>query len=190
MIMSKAKNIRFGKMFISGIVATSIIGTSVIGGFHLYKRSEINRVKGYLEDFLTEDNYVDLSKISTDYSIRNFDGEYLDDAMEELGVKYVRITDTYVYDGNHVTPFVQMNAVNYDKVLFTDKDGNIYYEMYEPVRNVSSEGVYYSVPDGFELEEISVIAEPYRYERLADTEVVVNKNDYEDSYSLSLERKK
>ena len=79
--MSKAKNIKFGKKFIAGILAISIVGSGAVGGFHIYKRSEINRVKGYLEDFLTEDNYVDLSKISTTYDIKNFDGEYLDDAI-------------------------------------------------------------------------------------------------------------
>ena len=76
------------------------------------------RIKGYLEDFLTEDNYVDLSKVSKAYDIRSFNGEYLDDAMDELGVKYVRLTDTYVYDGKHVTAFETMSAVNKDKIIY------------------------------------------------------------------------
>ena len=83
-------NLKFGKRFLAGILAVSIMGGVTFGGFHLYKRHEINRVKGYLEDFLTEDNYVDLSKVSRAYDIKSFNGEYLDDAMEELGVKYVR----------------------------------------------------------------------------------------------------
>ena len=131
-----------------------------------------------------------MSKISTSYDIKNFDGEYLDDAMDELGIKYVRITDTYVYDGAHVTPFKQMTAVNYDNVYYTDSDGNQYYEMYEPIRVPGEGGVEYIYPEGFELVETDVVTEPYRYYRLEDTEVVVHENDYDDSYSLSLEKKK
>ena len=183
------KNLRFGKKFIAGVLALSIAGSGFCG-FQLYKKHEVNRVKGYLEDFLTMDNYVDLSKISQNYDIKGFDGEYLDDAMEEVGVKYVRLTDTYVYDGDVVTPFKQINAVNYDNYLWTDKDGNDYYEMYEPKRNSNEYGLSYTFPNGFELEEIEVIAEPLRYENLENTEVVVIENDYDDSYSLVLERKK
>lgn len=183
-------NLKFGKKFVAGLLALSIIGGATWGGFHLYKKHEINRVKGYLEDFLTEDNYVDLSKVSTSYNIRNFDGEYLDDAMEELGIKYVRLTDTYVYDGSHVTPFQTLSAINYDSVSWVDEDGNPYYEMYEPIRVPSEGGVGYIYPEGFELIETDVVTEPYRYYRLENTEVVVRENDYDDSYSLSLEKKR
>lgn len=188
--MSKVNNLKFGKKFIAGLLTVSIVGGGIVGGLHLHKRAEINRIKGYLEDFLTEDNYVDLSKVTNTYDIKGFNGEYLDDAMEEVGVSYVRLTDTYVYDGDHVTPFKQMNAVNYNNYLWTDKDGNDYYEMYEPIRYSTENGVVCLAPDGFELEEIEVIAEPFRYDRLENTEVVVRENDYDDSYSLSLERKK
>lgn len=183
-------DIKFGKRFVAGLLAVSLIGGATWGGFHLYKRSEIGRIKGYLEDFLTEDNYVDLSKVSKAYDIKNFNGEYLDDAMDELGVKYVRLTDTYVYNGSHVTPFQTMSAVNYDKVTYVDKDGNKYYDMYEPIRVPSEDGVEYIYPEGFELVETDVIAEPYRYYRLEDTEVVVTDNSYEESYSISLEKKR
>ena len=183
-------NLKFGKRFIAGLLAVSIIGGATWGGFHLYKKSEISRIKGYLEDFLTEDNYVDLSKVSTSYDIRSFNGEYLDDAMEELGIKYVRLTDTYVYDGSHVTPFQTMSAINYDNVSWVDEDGNKYYEMYEPIRVPGEDGVEYIYPEGFKLLETDVVTEPYRYYRLDDTRVVVNENDYEDSYSLSLEKKR
>ena len=183
-------DIKFGKRFVAGLLAVSIIGGATFGGFHLYKKSEIGRIKGYLEDFLTEDNYVDLSKVSKAYDIKNFNGEYLDDAMDELGVKYVRLTDTYVYNGSHVTPFQTMSAINYDKVTFVDQDGNPYYEMYEPIRVPSEDGVEYIYPEGFELIETDVIAEPYRYYRLEDTEVVVRDNNYEESYSISLEKKR
>lgn len=183
-------NLKFGKRFIAGLLAVSIIGGATWGGFHLYKKSEISRIKGYLEDFLTEDNYVDLSKVSTSYDIRSFNGEYLDDAMEELGIKYVRLTDTYVYDGSHVTPFQTMSAINYDNVSWIDEDGNKYYEMYEPIRVPGEDGVEYIYPEGFKLLETDVVTEPYRFYRLEDTRVVVNENDYEDSYSLSLEKKR
>ena len=183
-------DIKFGKRFVAGLLVASLIGGAGFGGFHLYKRSEIGIIKGYLEDFLTEDNYVDLTKVSKAYDIRNFNGEYLDDAMEELGVKYVRLTDTYVYDGKHVTPFQTMSAVDYDKVTFVDQDGNEYYEMYEPIRVPGNDGVEYVYPEGYELIETDVIAEPYRYYRLEDTEVVVRENNYEDSYSISLEKKR
>ncbi len=183
-------NLKFGKRFVAGLLAVSLIGGATWGGFHLYKKSEIGRIKGYLEDFLTEDNYVDLSKVSKAYEIKSFNGEYLDDAMDELGVKYVRLTDTYVYDGKHVTPFQTMSAINYDKVIYVDKDGNEYYDMYEPIRVPGENGVEYVYPEGYELIETDVIAEPYRYYRLDDTEVVVRENNYEDSYSLSLEKKR
>ena len=183
-------NLKFGKRFVAGLLAVSLIGGATWGSFHLYKKSEIGRIKGYLEDFLTEDNYVDLSKVSKAYEIKSFNGEYLDDAMDELGVKYVRLTDTYVYDGKHVTPFQTMSAINYDKVIYVDKDGNEYYDMYEPIRVPGENGVEYVYPEGYELIETDVIAEPYRYYRLDDTEVVVRDNDYDDSYSLSLEKKR
>lgn len=189
--MSKAKNIKFGKKFIAGMLAFSLLGGSVVGSYQLYKKSQINRVKGYLEDFLTEDNYVDLTNISSDYKIEGFDAKYLDDAMEELGVKYVRITDSYIYNGSHVTPFVHVGGINYDNVLFTDQDGNQYYEMYEPIRSTTTDGVEYYVPDNFILEEYETIAEPVRYDDLDGREVVVRDSDYEEgSYVLSLERKK
>ena len=182
-------NLKFGKKFVAGLLALSIIGGTSFGGFHLYKKSEGSRVKGDLEDVLTEDNYVDLSKISKAYNINNFNGEYLDDAMEELGVKYVRLTDTYVYNGSHVTPFKTVGAINYNNVTWIDDNGNKYYEMYEPIRVPSEDGVQYIYPEGFELILTDVVAEPYRYYRLEDTTVVVHENDYDDSYSLSLEKK-
>ena len=182
-------NLKFGKKFVAGLLAVSIIGGATWGGFHLYKKSEVNRVKGYLEDFLTEVIFVDLSKVSKAYNINNFNGEYLDDAMEELGVKYVRLTDTYVYNGSHVTPFKTVSAINYNNVTWIDDNGNKYYEMYETIRVPSDDGVQYIYPEGFELILTDVVAEPYRYYRLEDTTVVVHENDYDDSYSLSLEKK-
>ena len=109
---------RFGKKFLAGIIAASLIGAG-IGGFHLYKKQEVARVKGYLEDFLTEDHYVDLSKISTSYDIKGFDGKVLYDALQETDVDYVRITSDYIfdiYDGVHVGPFKQMTGIEFQTI--------------------------------------------------------------------------
>lgn len=182
------KNLKFGKRFLAGVVAVSIIGCGM-GGFHLHKRQEVNRVKGYLEDFLTEDNYVDLSKISTSYVIKDFSGEALRDALEEMDVDYVRITDSYIYDDAHVETFTQKNAVNYNNTLWVDKEGNPVYEMYEPIRMSSDDGVTYDIPEGFTLEDIDVIAEPIRFSELDDKTISVNENNYEESYSLEMKRK-
>lgn len=182
------KNLKFGKRFFIGVVAASVIGCG-IGGFHLCKRHEINRVKGYLEDFLTEDNYVDLSKISTEYNICDFSGESLRKALEELDIDYVRITDSYIYDEAHVETFSQKNAVNYNNELWVDQNGNIMYEMYEPIRMADNSGVTYDIPDNFTLEDIEVVAEPTRYSELDDMIILVNENNYEESYSLEMRRK-
>ncbi len=182
------KNLKFGKRFLAGVVAVSIVGCGM-GGYHIYKRCEINRVKGYLEDFLTEDNYVDLSKISVSYDIKDFSGEILKCALEEMDIDYVRIMDSYIYDEAHVETFTQKNAVNYNNVLWTDSNGNLMYEMYEPIRIFNGYGVSYEVPDGFTLEDIDVIAEPIRYSELEDKNIHVYKNNYEDSYSLEMRRK-
>lgn len=182
------KNLKFGKRFLAGVIATSIIGSGICG-YHVYRKSEVNRVKGYLEDFLTEDNYVDLSKISSQYDIRDFSGEYLRMALEDMDVSYVRITDSYIYDDAHVETFSQKNAVNYNNVLWTSKDSSPVYEMYEPIRMSDGSLVTYQIPEGFTLEDVEVIAEPIRYEELDNRTVVVNDNDYEESYSLELKRK-
>lgn len=186
-------NFRFGKRFIACVVAASIVGAAGIGGFHLYKKNEVARVKGYLEDFLTEDHYVDLSKISTDYDIRSFDGKYLYEALKDSDISYVRITSDYIfdiYDGVHVGPFKQMTGMNKSKLLGYDDNNNPVYDGYEPIRTVKNGKLEYVLPEEYELEEISVLAEPFDYERLMDREVVVRENNYEDSYTLSLEKKK
>lgn len=186
------RKIKFGKRFIATIVAASIIGAG-IGGFQLHKKNEVNRVKGYLEDFLTEDNYVDLSKISTDYTISSFDGKYLYEALKNSDVKYVRITSDYIFDienGVQVGPFKQMTGMNKDKLLGYDDEGKPVYDGYEPIRTIVDGKLTYVLPPEYSLEEISVLAEPFDYERLMDREVVVRENNYEDSYSLSLEKKK
>ena len=181
------KNFKLGKKFIAGVLIAGIIGGG-IGTYHLSKRMEVNRVKGYLEDFLTAENYVDLTKVSGSYTIKDFDGEYLRKALEEMDVDYVRISNSFVYDDAHVLPFPHMNAVNYDNVLWNDGMQDVY-EMYEPIRVPSEDGVTYQIPDNFTLEEVEEIANPIRYEDLDDRKVVVFKNTYEDSYSLAMEKK-
>lgn len=179
------KKVKFGYRFAAGIIALSIIGSG-LGAMKLYKTSQVNRVKGYLEDFLNEENYVDLSKIVATYDIDDFKGEYLYEALKDRDIDYVRITDTFIYDKAHVTAFTQKNAVNYNNIIGYDEDGKPVYSMYEPISIPTSVGVTYSVPEGYELQDIKVIAEPLRYEDLKDKEIKVIENEYEDSYSLYL----
>lgn len=181
------KNLKLSKKLIAGTLIAAIIGTG-IGGYHMHRNNEIARVKGYLEDFLTEENYVDLSKVSGTYDIRDFDGEYLRKALEEMDIDYVRINDAFIYDKDHVETFTHMNAVNYNKVVWNDGTNDIY-EMYEPIRVPTSDGISYELPEGFALEKVLEIAEPIRYEELDNREVKVYKNNYEDSYSLTMEKK-
>lgn len=181
--MSKVK---FGKRFAAGLVALSLVGSGALVSYRLYRNHDVNRVKGYLEDFLTEDNYVDLSKVTSAYDIKGFSGDILYEALEDSGINYVRITDSYIYDGAHVTGFVQKNAVDYNDVLGTDQNGDIIYRMYEPMAVPTDSGVVYEVPEGYTLEDIKVLAEPIRYSELKDKEIKVVENDYEDSYSLYL----
>lgn len=186
--MKKIKNVNIGKRFLAGILAATMIGCG-IGGMKLHKKNEVNRVKGYLSDFLTEENYVDLSKISRLYDVAPFSGEALYEALQSIDVDYVRITDAYIYDDPHVETFTQMNAVNYSNNLGIDQNGNIMYEMYEPTRNVGPKGVIYEIPEGFTLESIEVIAEPIRYNELAGKTIDVINNEYEDSYTLVLNKR-
>ena len=181
------KNFKLSKKIIAGTLIASIIGTGIVS-YHVHKRNEVTRVKGYLHDFLTEDNYVDLSKVSGSYMIENFDGEYLRKALEEMNINYIRINDSFIYDGIHVSIFPHMNAINYNKVVWNDGIQDIY-EMYEPIRIPGSDGVSYQIPEGFTLEKIDEIVEPIRYDELDNKEVIVLKNNYEDSYSLTMEKK-
>ncbi len=179
------KNLVIKKSLLVGTMSLSILGSK----YRVVKDPEVIRVKGYLEDFLTEDNYVDLSKISTSYDIKNFSGEDLVKALSDSDIKYVRITDDYIYDGKHVEPFLQKTAMNYKHILGIDDNFKIVYEGYEPIRNVVDGSLVYEIPKGYKLTDIEVIAEPVRYDELASKEIVVTENDYEDSYSLSLKRK-
>lgn len=185
----KIKEFKIGKKIIAGFLTASIIGTSGIVGFHLYKENEIKRVKGYLEDFLTEDNYVDMSKISGDYSIKGFDGSILRDVLKEMNIEYVRFNDSYIYNQSHVEGFDQVTATDYSKIIGEDDKNQIVYMGYEPIREPDSSGIKYIYPENYTLEEIHVYAEPIRYDELDDRKVVVVENDYDDSYSLILEKK-
>ncbi len=185
----KIKEFKIGKKIIAGFLTASIIGTSGIVGFHLYKENEIKRVKGYLEDFLTEDNYVDMSKISGDYSIKGFDGSILRDVLNEMNIEYVRFNDSYIYNQSHVEGFDQVTATDYSKIIGKDDKNQIVYMGYEPIREPDSSGIKYIYPENYTLEEIHVYAEPIRYDELDDRKVVVVENDYENSYSLILEKK-
>ena len=154
----------------------------------ILKKKEIERVKSYLEDFMTEEGYVDLSNISTDYEIYSFDGKYLKLALDDMNVEHVRITDSYVFNGDYVDGFPVMLAFNYNNLLGYDNDGNPVYETYDPIRMSSEDGVDYYYPEGFTLVEVKDNVNPIFYNQLEDREVSVKKQD--DSYTLSLNMKK
>lgn len=179
------KNLKIKKGLLAGTMAFVILGS----GYKIVKVQEVNRVKGYLEDFLTADDYVDLSKVSKSYNIKDFSGEALAKALADSDIKYVRITDDFIYDGKHVEPFKQKTAVNYNCILGIDDNSEVVYQGYEPIRNNIDGSVVYDIPEGYELTDIKVLAEPVRYDELNSKEVVVVENDYEDSYSLTLRRK-
>ena len=113
------KNLRFGKKFVASILSVGILAGATFGGLELYKKHEVNRVKGYLNDFLTEDNIVDLSCIDKSYDIKGFKGEYLYEALKGSDIKFVRIDDTYVFD------IFSYNVINYPR-----KDYCNYYTVY------------------------------------------------------------
>lgn len=183
------KNLKFYKRLVSGLLVFSIMGTGITS-YSIFRNLEKKRVKGYLEDFLTEDNFVDLTKISTNYEIKNFSGKCLAEVLEKSSIDYVRIADSYICDDEHKKFFKQVNAVNYDNFLWEDKEGNKYYEMYEPKRDSSESGISYDVPEGFQLEYTECSNESIKFDDLDDYIIEVFENTYEDSYSLSLERKR
>ena len=182
------KNLKLGKKLIALCLAASITATGVAAGMQIHKNKEVNRVKGYLSDFTTESGYVDLSSISSYYDIKDFDGKYLREAMEDLDVDYVRITDSYIFNGDYEDVFYIMLAFNYDNLLGYDDNGEPVYETFDPIRINSREGVRYIYPEGFTLKQVPVSVEPISYKSLDDMEVDVSK-DSEDSYTLTLNRK-
>ena len=170
------KNMKLGKKFDCGLLTVGLVAGATFGGFQLHKTHEINRVKGYLEDFLTEDNYVDISCVDKSYGIKGFKGEYLREALEESDVKYVRIDDTFVfdiYDGVHIETFKTVVAYREE----TD-------EYYDPIRVSTENGVEYIYPEGFKLVTLDLTPEPFDYERLDGTNIVVYDEENYDRLML------
>lgn len=182
------KNLRLGPKIISLLLAAGIAVGGISAGMKIHKTNEVNRVKGYLEDFTTDEGYVDLSSISSTYKMKDFDGEYLRLAMEELDVDYVRITDSYIFNGDYENEFPIMLAFNYDNLLGYDDNGEPVYETYDPIRINTENGIRYIYPEGFTLKEVVVKTDPISYKDLDDMEVDVQE-DCEDSYTLTLNRK-
>lgn len=164
------KNMKFGKKFACMLLSAGIIASGTFAGLELYKTHEVNRVKGYLDDFLTEENYVDISCIDKNYDIKGFKGEYLREALEYSDINYVRIDDTFVfdiYDGVHVSTFKTILAYKEE----TD-------EYYDPIRISTEEGIKYIYPEGFKLVTLDLTPEPFDYERLDGTNIeVINEED-------------
>ena len=182
------KNLKFGKKLLSLALATSIAFSMSGCGKNFSSEKEIDRVKNYLEDFMTESGYVDLSNVSTDYDIKSFDGETLKLALEEMNVSHVRITDSIIFGGDYVDGFPVMLAFNYNNLLGYDDNGNPVYETFEPIRMGTDDGVQYYYPKGFVLKEVIILKDPILYEQLDDREVSVKQHS-EDSYTLSLNKK-
>ena len=167
------KNLKFGKKFVCTLLSVGIIAGVTVGGMKLYKTHEVNRVKGYLDDFLTEDNYVDISCVDKNYGIKGFDGKYLREALEDTDIDYVRIDDTFVfdiYDGVHIGTFKTIWAYNEELDRYID-----------PTRVKTEDGIEYIYPDGYKLVELELTPEPFDYERLdgVKVEVVNESEDYD-----------
>lgn len=178
------KNLKLGKK-ITALILTGAIVAGSYGGFQLYKKSEVNRVKGYLEDFQTEEGYVDFTKISTVYDMKSFKGEYLLEAMEDMDISYIRITDDYIFDGEYYDGFMQKIALNYNNLLGYDDAGNPVYEAFEPIRTIRDGKLLYLYPKGFTLTDIKVYENSIASHCLEDRDIVVNQFN-EESYSLTL----
>lgn len=180
------KNVKFHKKFIATSLVVAILGTGMVG-YQMHKKSEYNRVKGYLEDYLTEDNYVDLTRVSIDYDIEPFDGKTLRLVLEDSDIYYVRITDSYIYDGAHVTPFPHVDLVDYSTILGIDDNGEEVYKSLEPVRVPGENGVQIVGVDGYEERTIYDMVDPIRYESL--DEKVVDVIKYPEFQNLVLKKK-
>lgn len=182
------KNFKLGPKLVALGLMASITATSIVAGMQIHKTNEVNRVKGYLKDFTTPAGYVDLSSITSYYDMKDFDGKYLRKAMEELDVDYVRITDSYIFNGDYEDVFYIMLAFNYNNLLGYDDNGEAVYETFDPIRINSKEGVRYVYPEGFTLKKVPVSVDPISYKSLDDMEVDVSKYS-EDSYTLTLNKK-
>lgn len=156
----------------------------VLYSMKMESQKELKRVIQYLEDFKTDDNYVNLTRIGLDYEINDFDGDVLKKAIEETGVKYVRITDAFISD-EELAYYPHYYAVNYDDVVCVDNNRDILYAMYEPILSLDENGeIYYNIPYGYVLEEAQEIATPITLDELNNKEVDVIES--EDSYRLIL----
>lgn len=182
------KNLKLGKSIISLLLAGALTIGGVRVGLSLHRKSEVARVKGYIEDFMTPEGYVDLTRVSTQYDIKSFDGEILQEVLEDMDVSHVRLTDSYVFNGNYVDGFPQKIAFDYDVLLGYDNDGKPVYKAYEPVRMATDEGVEYKYPEGYTLTQVEVLKDPIPYFQLEDKEIHVGKY-HEDSYTITLNKK-
>lgn len=182
-------NFKFGKRLISLALAASMaLSMSGCSNSKFSSENEVNRVKNYLEDFMTDSGYVDLSNVSTEYDIKSFDGSTLKLALEEMDVSHVRITDSIIFGGDYVEGFPVMLAFNYDNLLGYDDNGEPVYETFEPIRMGTDDGVEYYYPKGFVLKEVMILKNPVLYEQLDNKEITVKQHS-EDGYTLSLNKK-
>lgn len=161
-----------------------------IGAMQIHKTSEVNRVKNYIDDLTNEENYVDLSRVSFDYDIKDFEGKYLRLALEQSDVDYVVIDDTIIYNGDQIGTFKIVDSINDVLIGYDDNNEPVYEGKSVAVNNIDGKFVY-EIPEGYHLREIDITAGakgPYKYEVLDNYHINVVE-DY-GAYGLSLSKHK
>lgn len=177
------KNIKIKKRLLALTLGVSL----GIGSFKLYENNEVNRVKGYLNDFVTEDNYVNLTRVSKDYNINSFKGKYLRKALNELDIEYVIIDDWIIFDGNKIGLF---NIVDYTngELLGYDNNGNAVYNGMNAIVDNKDGKLEYIVPDGYELRETKIDAGnhgPMKFETLDNYNIIMTDENNCHTFHLS-----
>jgi len=119
MFWKKIKNLKFGKRFLAFVLAFTVI-TSTLGIYRLKKIKEVNRVKGYLEDFLTEDNYIDFILIEKRVGKESSDRFITIDSTLGKSIVGKRVNDKFSYktcSGHVIEGIIMKCGVKEDKDL-------------------------------------------------------------------------
>lgn len=178
------KNVHIKK----GLLVLGLATTLGICSYQLHKHNEVNRVKGYLNDLRTDDNYVDMSRISLDYNIESFNGSTMVEALKDTDIDYVIINDWIIYENAHVGTFIRPYFTNGEIIGYDDNNEAVYNCLKAVVGSNEGE-LYYEIPEGYYLDERETTAGPHgpmRYEMLKEYDI----NVYPDgnAYGLSLSK--